>query len=85
MKEGLNNIFKHASASSINYSIELGYGSVKLKLEDNGIGFDPSSTREHGYGIKNLRKRMDEIGAKIVVESSHGKGSCMEIEYFFKS
>jgi len=85
MKEGLNNIFKHANASSINYSIELGTGSVKLKLEDNGIGFDPASTREHGYGIKNLRKRMDEIGAAIVVESTHGKGSCMEIEYFFKS
>ncbi len=85
MKEGLNNIFKHANATSINYSITLGPGSVKLKLEDNGIGFDPSSTREHGYGIKNLRKRMDEIGAKIVVESTHGKGSCMEIEYFFKA
>ncbi|HMT27938.1 MAG TPA: two-component regulator propeller domain-containing protein [Bacteroidia bacterium] len=84
MKEGLNNIFKHAGATEVKYAIEIKPYSVKLSLEDNGIGFDPSSTREHGYGIKNLKKRMEEIGASIHVESSPGNGSKMTIDYFFK-
>ncbi|MBL0340429.1 MAG: hypothetical protein IPP71_05560 [Bacteroidetes bacterium] len=85
VKEGVNNIFKHAGATEIKYSIQIHSNYIRISLEDNGCGFDPSHTREHGYGIKNLKKRMEEIGARISVDSAIAKGSSLKIDYFFKA
>jgi signal transduction histidine kinase len=39
-------------------------------VRDNGHGFDPTRTREGGNGLHNFRKRAEELGGTLTLEST---------------
>jgi signal transduction histidine kinase len=47
-------------------------------IRDNGIGFDVNKNLS-GNGIKNMRKRADEINAELKIESTTGGGTGIEL------
>jgi signal transduction histidine kinase len=55
-------------------------GEVKVSVEDNGIGFDPRSTRK-GAGLKNIQNRIYLINGRHEFESAPDKGSKIIITF----
>ncbi len=77
-QETLNNILKHADASGIRISIESQKAFLQITISDNGKGFDPDAIIE-GYGLGNIRKRAEQIGAEVHFNRRHHDGASVEI------
>jgi signal transduction histidine kinase len=77
IQEALNNALKYANATVIAVNIKKLADQTKITIADNGNGFDPE-TIEKGNGLKNMQKRMEEIGARFSLSSSND-GTRIEI------
>ena len=53
---------------------------LKITIADNGKGYDVNNAQE-GYGLGNIRKRAEQIGAVVNFKSKPEAGSSIEIEY----
>jgi ligand-binding sensor domain-containing protein/signal transduction histidine kinase len=69
IKEGLNNVVRHANASEVKLCAKVNNGTLKFTLEDNGHGLRPASGNSAADGLRNLRQRMEEIGGEFKLES----------------
>lgn len=81
VQEVLNNIVKHANASSINISINYKHDMLMIVINDNGRGFDLKELESNkGIGFRNMMNRMQLINGLIKVNSEVEKGSSVTIE-----
>jgi signal transduction histidine kinase len=73
-KECINNIIKHSGCSAMKLSVTKLNSQLELVITDNGKGFDINapSTRN---GLKNMKKRAEEINGAITITSSPGEGT----------
>ncbi len=74
-QEALNNIIKHARATEIFLHLELDETGARLRIEDNGRGFDPQSAGGGQFGLNIMRERAEEIGATLEIASQMKKGT----------
>ena len=80
-QEALNNIAKHSGATSA--EIQLQYldeiykdrKAVRLKISDDGMGFEPHTVTSEHLGVGIMRERAEAIGAELRVESRPGAGT----------
>jgi PAS domain S-box-containing protein len=81
VRELLLNIVKHAGVKSA--KLRLSYtedGRAEIEVSDEGAGFDPEEVRAHegaigGFGLFNIRERLEMLGGGLATESSPGCGS----------
>ncbi len=73
--EVLTNAIKHAAASTLTVSTERSPGEVKIRIEDDGRGFDAGNVAAHGRGLENLSLRATQAGGTISVESAAARGT----------
>jgi signal transduction histidine kinase len=69
IQEAINNAIKYAEADIISVIIKQQVNQTAITIKDNGKGFDPETT-EKGNGLKNMQKRIEEIGGKFSLKSS---------------
>ncbi|UMY66934.1 MULTISPECIES: ATP-binding protein [unclassified Flavobacterium] len=69
LQEAVNNAMKHSGASRISITIGADGATAKVTLRDNGKGFDASQV-EQGNGLRNMKKRMGEIGGTYTCHSN---------------
>ena len=76
-QEALNNVAKHARASQVDIVLERTADHWSLIIEDDGIGFDPSSgeAEQRGFGLVGMRERAALVGADLQIESAPGRGT----------
>jgi signal transduction histidine kinase len=80
-QEALNNVVKHAHARHVRVELTSRTESVRLLIEDDGIGFDPATAEQcGGQGFRNIRERAEIIGAKCSIISESGRGTQIVIE-----
>jgi signal transduction histidine kinase len=79
VRELLNNVAKHSQAQNADILIEMENGHFRLKVTDDGVGFDPQTlgapTVEGGFGLYSIRERLIAIDGSIMIESSPGTGT----------
>jgi two-component system sensor histidine kinase UhpB len=73
-KEATNNMVKYSDANKALFSIKTERNILAMLISDNGKGFDTSRPSE-GNGLKNMKKRAEEIGAKLSIEARPGNGT----------
>lgn len=71
VKETLNNMLKHSGASEVNINITAG-DKLVIRIRDNGKGIDLEKLRQFGNGLKNIKRRMENIGGTFVIEKNNG-------------
>jgi len=81
LQEAFTNALKHSGANNIQLSAypELfadGASLIKIKVFDNGKGFDSLTSK--GNGLKNMQYRAKKINAKLDINTS-SKGTCITI------
>lgn len=78
-REGLSNVARHAHASTCKLSLVRRDDYGVLEIDDDGQGFDPSHVRAEGQGLRNMRERAKALGGDVVVESTPGEGTTVEV------
>ena len=78
IQEGLNNILKHAEASVVMLEVKREGDRVRLQLDDNGKGFDPSGARV-GLGLSGMEERAKLLGGEFQLASAPGEGTRIRI------
>jgi signal transduction histidine kinase len=81
-QEGLLNIAKHSSASSVKLSLRIAESYIKLSVFDNGSGFsgESASRKPHSFGLVGMRERAALLGGKLETVSAPGKGAMVKLE-----
>ncbi len=74
-QEALNNILKHANATSVMIRLKKRKASYALEIEDDGRGFDSQNADKGGMGLRIMHERMAKVDGKLVIKSIPGKGS----------
>ncbi len=77
-KEATNNMVKYSDASKASFSISGTKEKLTMMIRDNGKGFDMTKLSE-GNGLKNMKRRAEEIGAQLLIESFPGSGTTIQL------
>lgn len=84
-RELLINVAKHAKADSAQIAIGRENDRIIIRVEDDGIGFDPDfiegnlTRNSSGFGLFNIRRRIIYLGGSFEIESAHGAGTRVTI------
>jgi signal transduction histidine kinase len=70
IQEAVNNAVKYADATVIAVNAKEVENQIKITIQDNGIGFDEKIV-EKGNGLRNMQKRIEEIGGEFSFSSSN--------------
>jgi signal transduction histidine kinase len=76
VNELLINVAKHAKTDRALVQLSQRNGAIMIAVEDDGIGFHPSSDTD-GYGLFSVRERLHHLGGVLKAESTRGKGTRM--------
>jgi signal transduction histidine kinase len=77
-QEATANAVGHSKAGQVSIDCVYRKDTVLLRVEDDGIGFN-TSAQSAGFGLSGMRKRAVDIGAQLVVASSPGAGTRVEV------
>jgi len=69
IKEALNNALKHAGAGQIFLKMKFVNDGICFTVCDNGKGFDRRKTKLASNGLKNMEKRMVDIGGSFGLQT----------------
>jgi ligand-binding sensor domain-containing protein/signal transduction histidine kinase len=80
-KEAVTNIVRHGNATSAWIRLRVELPSVILEIEDNGrgIGGLDSKAAQTRHGLKNMRKRMEDIGGHFHIGSGREGGALVRL------
>jgi len=74
LQECLTNALKHSGAKVFRATLSFDAKAVSLKLEDDGIGFDPLR-RHDGFGLLGIRERVNQTEGELVIATEPGNGT----------
>lgn len=72
VNECLQNVVRHARASSVRVTLRRENGSAALIIADDGVGFDPSKVAPERLVIRIMRERAASIGGSVSLDSGDG-------------
>jgi len=79
VKEALNNVIKHASASEVWLRIAFYDSTLNIVVEDNGRGFSIPHADPSRDGLQNMKKRMEELQGRLELSSKPGAGTVLKL------
>ncbi|WP_241209252.1 sensor histidine kinase, partial [Streptococcus sp. DD11] len=79
VQEMINNTLRHAQASRLDIYLYQTPSELKIKVADNGIGFDPLAQDELSYGLKNIEDRVQDMAGTFKLLTAPKKGVSIEI------
>lgn len=81
-QETVTNSIKHAKASWIHVQVDRGSSSVRMTVEDDGVGFDVrkmTQPDQTGFGLVGMRERAAKLGGKLSILSAPTQGTTIEV------
>ena len=79
-QEALNNILRHAQASTVWVRFSLSKGQAILEIQDDGVGFELPNrwiklARQGHLGLVGAMERAQDVGGSLVVTTAPGQGT----------
>lgn len=84
-RELMVNVVKHAEATQLIVSLAYEPGNVTVRVEDDGMGFDPAvlatqlPAEEGHFGLFSIRERLAAYGGSLDIKSGHGTVAMVSI------
>ena len=78
--EAITNVTKHADASRLDVILDEINGGVRLRVRDDGVGFDPDTSADvglHHVGTTAMRERAEAAAGRVEIVSEIGAGTAM--------
>jgi signal transduction histidine kinase len=84
VRELVMNALKHAGKCEIRVTVRRIGHTLAIRVADTGSGFDTASAeltpkRHGGFGLFNIRQRVEGLGGRVDIESAPGKGTTATI------
>ncbi len=84
VQEAVNNIVRHAGASSVTIVLQMNEDAVRLRVDDDGRGFNPQRASRDAVelqrlGLLGIRERAELLGGSIQIESAPERGTRVEV------
>ncbi len=87
-QEAIVNAITHARAAKIEVELSFEARYVRLRVQDDGCGFDPDqeNARDDGhFGMVGMRERAIQLGGCLTVNSAPGQGTDIEVKVPMRS
>ena len=79
LREALVNVQKHAQAKVASVSVIQSGKMLRLRIQDDGVGFNPEETPERGhFGLQGFQERAQLTNSQYHLVSSFNKGTTIE-------
>ncbi len=89
LQEALTNVVKHAGASNVKVSLDIGEENVVLVVEDDGAGinkdYDEQVQPKHRLGLAGIQERALLLGGDCKIESRAGRGTKIKVSIPIKT
>lgn len=72
-QEAVHNAIKHAKCSVMTIVFSASDEKIEVKIKDDGVGFESGGNT--GYGLNNMKERIEEINGSFRIESKTGIGT----------
>jgi len=81
IQEAFNNIVKHSKCKNVKMRLHISDIEIDVMIVDDGIGFDVLQNIEKplGYGLYNMKERIEIVNGTIEICSAINKGSTIKI------
>ncbi len=83
VNESLTNIIKHADATVVDISMIYDGTLLLLKIRDNGKGCPADREKNMGHGLRNMKKRCEEVGGRFTLTAAPQQGTEILLEVNF--
>lgn len=80
VKESTHNVIKHSEAKNVKLIFELKEKLV-IKIQDDGIGIPSLDSKPFGYGLKNMKDRMERVNGQFSIVNDKGTLVTFEVPY----
>jgi signal transduction histidine kinase len=77
-REAVTNAARHSAATVVRVQFANGRG-LRLQVEDDGVGFDPTATESAGFGLVTMRERAAAMGGAFHLRSAPDEGTQIEV------
>ena len=84
-KEAVHNVIKHAHATEARIRLRLQPDRFTLEVEDNGRGTGNQTAPQNRNGLRNMKKRMEEIHGEFWIGAAPEKGTMIRLTVPIKS
>ena len=75
VQEALTNVAKHAHASQVQVSVAPEGDEIRIRVSDDGCGFDAVHKPLGAHGLAGMRHRLQSCGGKLQITSTPGAGT----------
>ncbi|MBK7630561.1 MAG: sensor histidine kinase [Ignavibacteriales bacterium] len=86
IQESLNNIIRHAKATSFTINLLLDDGTLVLFISDDGIGFKPKKLLNDKYisdglGVMNMQETVEKLNGTFQIDSTNNSGTVIIVAF----
>ena len=81
-KEALNNIYKHAEASTVTIDLNKEEHQIVMRITDDGKGFELKASNRNGF--KSMQHRADKRKGHLQIDSALCKGTSINVSFPLK-
>jgi signal transduction histidine kinase len=74
-REAVSNSVRHGKAVTTTFGLHILAGRLHFSIEDDGCGFRVETAESKGYGLRNMAKRAEALGAEFSIHSQEGTGT----------
>lgn len=78
-KESINNVVKHAQAQTVKVRFRLDGNKFSFEIEDDGRGLPPDARDKGRNGLRNMRKRMEDVGGGFAAGPATERGTIIRL------
>jgi len=74
-QEAVSNAVRHGDATRIKISLASGADQIRLRIQDDGVGFNPEDIDGPGMGVHIMNYRARIVGGNLEISSEPGEGT----------
>lgn len=74
-RELLINVVKHSGATRADITVACNQGNLVITVKDNGKGIADKTLQSDGFGLFNIRQRLQWVGGRILLETNETNGA----------
>ncbi len=79
-QEAMQNVVRHSGAKVATVDVERRDGELRMRIADNGKGFDPQATRAaDSLGLVGIRERIGLVQGKLRLDAALGQGTVIDV------
>jgi signal transduction histidine kinase len=83
LQEAITNIARHAQATEVDILVNKKADRLIVRIEDNGVGFDPNQVMNGklpAWGLRGMQERITLLGGEFYLGSKPGRGTLVLAE-----